>query len=487
MPIKIFNTLSGQKEEFIPVNPAGPDGRLPVNMYVCGITPYDETHLGHGRAYVTFDVVRRYLEYSGYKVTYVQNVTDVDDKIINKAQSLDPKSQIKEKCAAVVEQYLSSYFEVMNELNVRRADKYPKATEHIGDMIATIKVLVEKGFAYTVEVGGAAAEGAAAEKSYDVYFAVTKFPNYLKLSKRKLDDMEAGARVKVDERKKSPHDFALWKAAKPGEPAWDSPWGPGRPGWHIECSVMSAKYLGQPFDIHGGGRDLIFPHHENEIAQAEAATGKPFAKYWMHNGFVNINQQKMSKSLENFFALKDIFRSYPPRVVRFFLLKTHYRSPIDFSDTQLKEAQAALATIFNALDSYKKHLSEKVPVVKKKVKVDVNALRKKFKAAMDDDFNTAEALAVVFEIAHLMNIHVKNNEFDPALKDLQVELLEVLGIKVEQEQDLPDDVIKLRDDLDAARMRKDYSTADSLRAELTKMGYVVKTTPQGTILSLLAV
>jgi cysteinyl-tRNA synthetase len=444
-------------------------------------------------------VVRRYLEYCGYKVTYVQNVTDVDDKIINKSQITNPKSQtnpkfkiqIKQQCAAVVDRYLNSYFEVMDKLNVRRADKYPRATEHIDDMIAAIKILVEKEYAYTVDAGGTEGESvapAAAGKAYDVYFEVAKFKDYLKLSKRKLGDMEAGARVAVDERKKSPHDFALWKAAKEGEPSWSSPWGAGRPGWHIECSVMSVKYLGQPFDIHGGGCDLIFPHHENEIAQAEAATGKPFARYWMHNGFVNVNKQKMSKSLGNFFTLKDIFEKYDPMVVRCFLLKTHYRGPVDFADEQLKEAGAALSTIVNARDNYAvagaslaKASAAGVSAAGNQTAAEVALLRQKFKAAMDDDFNTAEALAVVFEIAHLMNTQVSAKQFDPALLDLLAELLEVLGLRLAK--NIPAEDLKLAAEIDAARREKNYALADQKRKILIDKGYSVKTTVSGTVLS----
>ncbi|MGB9613708.1 MAG: cysteine--tRNA ligase, partial [Candidatus Margulisiibacteriota bacterium] len=329
MGLKIYNTLTRRKEEFIPLNP--PE----VKMYVCGITPYDETHLGHARAYVTFDVIRRYLEYLGYKVTYIQNITDIDDKIIKKSETISkPEIQDpKQACAEIAQKYTDSYFEVMDKLKVKRADVYPKATDHIGEMVSWIRGLIEKGYAYVV--------------NGDVYFEVDKFADYGKLSKRKRKDMLAGLpRVEVDPRKKNPLDFALWKKAKEGEPSWESPWGPGRPGWHLECSVMSTKYLGEQFEIHGGGMDLEFPHHENEIAQTEALTAKkPWVKYWIHNGFVTVNKQKMSKSLGNFFTLKEIYEKFDPMVVRFFLLLTHYRSPINYSDKEMGSAQQAYARI----------------------------------------------------------------------------------------------------------------------------------------------
>ena len=467
MTIKLYNTQSRQKEEFEPKD------QKKVSMYVCGITPYDETHLGHGRAYVTFDVVRRYLEFSGYKVKYVQNVTDVDDKIISKALSTQDSgfspNEIKQRCAEIVDKHFSSYQEVMAELNVKPPTKYVKATEHIKEMVKTIKTLIDKGFAYVVDG--------------DVYFEVAKYKDYGKLSRRKLDEMKAGARVKVDERKRAPQDFSLWKAAKPGEPAWASLWGEGRPGWHVECSVMSTKYLGQPFDIHGGGRDLIFPHHENEIAQAECATGKPLVKYWMHNGFVNVNKQKMSKSLGNFFTLKDIFEKFDPMIVRFFLLQTHYRSPIDFSDEQLKEAGVALSNIQRAVSDFDFMVAAKDKAMKKKVKIDIQPLEEKFKAAMDDDFNTAVAIAVIFEIVHLMNKQVKTREYDEKVRGLLVKLLGVLGLKIERAEKSTGDsaaIEKLIAARNAARKNKDFKTADKIRDDLKAKGIVLEDTPLGT-------
>ncbi|HPU35217.1 MAG TPA: cysteine--tRNA ligase, partial [Bacillota bacterium] len=304
--MEIYNTLTRRKETFQPREPGK------VYMYVCGPTTYNYIHLGNARPLVFFDTVRRYLLYKGYDVLYVQNFTDVDDKIINRAreEGEDPLS--------LARKYINEYFKDADALNVRRADRHPRVSDHMPDIVRVVEELVQKGFAY--EVDG------------DVYFEVRKFPGYGKLSGRSLEDMQAGARVEVDSRKRDPMDFALWKAAKPGEPSWDSPWGPGRPGWHIECSVMSLKYLGPGFDIHGGGYDLVFPHHENEIAQSEAATGKPFVRYWMHNGFITVNEEKMSKSLGNFFLVRDILSRFSPEVVRFFLLSTHYRSPLDFDD-----------------------------------------------------------------------------------------------------------------------------------------------------------
>ena len=413
MALSIYNTLSGRKEEFTPLNPPN------VKMYVCGITPYDETHIGHARAYITFDVIRRYLENSGYNVQSVQNFTDVDDKIINKSQ------QLAVSCKQLAEANIASYFEVMDKLNVKRADIYPKATEHIAEMVRWIERLIEKGYAYVL--------------AGDVYFEVARFVDYGKLSKRKLEDMEAGARVGVDERKKSPFDFALWKTAKDGEPSWDSPWGKGRPGWHIECSAMSCKYLGEQFDIHGGGMDLIFPHHENEIAQTEGATGKPWVKYWVHNGFVNINKQKMSKSLGNFFTVKDILAKFDPMVVRFFLMQTHYRSPINYSDTELLSSQEAYGRIvkfIENLDFLISKTSDHAPVIESKdMGEELSHFKDQFMAAMDDDFNTAGAIAAVFDMIHFCNKTLAEGESEKEcleiMKKSVLALCHILGMKIE--------------------------------------------------------
>jgi cysteinyl-tRNA synthetase len=323
MALRIYNTLSAAKEEFVPLQPGK------VSMYVCGVTVYDNCHIGHARANVAFDVVYRYLRHSGYDVTYVRNYTDIDDKIINRANKEGVPFNV------ISERYIQSFDEDMARLGLALPTHQPKATEFVEEIIALVQTLVDRGAAYAVDG--------------DVYFCVEKFPGYLKLSKRNLEEMQAGARIDVDERKHHPMDFALWKSAKPGEPFWSSPWGNGRPGWHIECSAMSMKLLGDTFDIHGGGKDLVFPHHENEIAQSEAASGQPFVRYWMHNGFVNINAEKMSKSLGNFFTIREVLDRYDSEVLRFFLLSAHYRSPIDFSDQNLADAEAGLDRIYSAL------------------------------------------------------------------------------------------------------------------------------------------
>jgi len=385
--LKLYNTLSGKKEEFVPIHPGT------VLFYACGITVYDYSHLGHARGAVAFDVIRNYFDRKGYKVTYVRNFTDVDDKIINRAKQ---EGITAEK---VAQKYIQAYHEDMKRLGVARADVEPLATEHVSEMVQIVKGLVEKGHAYPVDG--------------DVYFRVASFSDYGKLSKRNLEDLKAGARVEIDERKTDPLDFALWKASKPGEPAWDSPWGPGRPGWHIECSAMSFKHLGETFDIHGGGKDLIFPHHENEIAQSEAYSGKKFVNYWLHNGFVNINQEKMSKSLGNFFTIRDILDQYDAEIVRLFLLSTHYRSPIDFSDANLKDARAGLDRFYTMKEGMLKYLTgKKVPMGKPEEVVasadrplfdKITNLPKAFDEAMDDDFNTAFAIGLIYDLVREVN------------------------------------------------------------------------------------
>jgi cysteinyl-tRNA synthetase len=464
--LKIYNNLTRKKEAFEPIDPPK------AAMYVCGITPYDETHLGHARAYVTFDIIKRYIEYSGYSVVHVQNITDIDDKIIRRAK--DEGRGTKE----IAEKYTDSFFEVMDKLNVKRADMYPKATEHISEMIDWIKGLMDKEFAYRLDDG--------------IYFEVDRFAGYGKLSRQKKGEVEAGARVEVDKSKKNPLDFALWKFAKEGEPSWDSPWGQGRPGWHIECSVMSTKYLGEQFDIHGGGLDLQFPHHENEIAQTEALTGKiPWVKYWIHNGFVTINQQKMSKSLGNFFTLHQIYEKFDPMVVRLFLLSTHYRSPINFSDTQLMEACEAYGRLLSTVDNLD-FLISKVPPAEAEVEVletddELAVLKRKFEEAMDDDFNTAGALGVIFELVRFINEHVKEEKIDKdSLKDdkrMLLDLCEVLGLKIIAAP-IPlepvSEIDKLVAEREAARKNKDFKRADEIRAELGARGIILEDTPYGT-------
>ncbi|MBI5399199.1 cysteine--tRNA ligase [Candidatus Saganbacteria bacterium] len=474
MVLRLFNTLSGEKEIFFPLNPPQ------VKMYVCGITPYDATHLGHGRAYVTFDVVRRYLKFSGFQVTYVQNLTDIDDKIIKKSE-INTKSEnqnIKQKCREIVEKYTTEYFEVMDQLNVLRADQYPKATEMIPDMIKVIQRLIERGCAYVA--------------GNDVYFSVASFADYGKLSKRKKKDLLAGARMGINESKKDPLDFALWKGAKPGEPSWSAPWGEGRPGWHIECSTMSNKLLGETFDIHGGGRDLIFPHHENEIAQAQAYNGKLFVKYWLHNGFVNINQQKMSKSLGNFFTLKDIFRKFAPLVVRLFLLLTHYRSPINYSDQELasaKEAYNRLVRFIADLDFRLQKTNDSAPQIELVgLQDELLEFKNKFITAMDDDFNTAGALAEIFNLVHYCRKKMEAGEIERecliVMKQTVEHLCGILGLMIKTEAAVSDkitpEVERLIAEREIARKAKNFQQADEIRQKLTLMGVIIEDTPQGT-------
>ncbi|MBU4316068.1 MAG: cysteine--tRNA ligase [Proteobacteria bacterium] len=374
MPIKIYNTLTRKKEIFLPVEPGK------VKMYVCGPTVYDSSHIGHARSVVVFDVVNRYFKIQGYDVTYVRNFTDIDDKIINRANELGVDTQ------TLTKRFIKEFYADMDALHVERATLEPKATDHIDDIILVIQRLEAKGLAYAS--GG------------DVFFRVGKFEGYGKLSGRKLEDMQAGARIDIDENKENPMDFVLWKAAKPGEPSWKSPWGEGRPGWHIECSAMSSHFLGETFDIHGGGKDLIFPHHENEIAQSEGAFDKPFVRYWMHNGFVNINKEKMSKSLGNFLMIKDVLKAYHPEVVRMFLLSSHYRSPIDFSDQVMEESKTGLDKIYALLERI-----ERIPgPSKKNVRSEEHQdLWNRFCEALDDDFNTAQGIGVLFDGARLLN------------------------------------------------------------------------------------
>ena len=381
MPLRVYNTLTGSKEEFVPINPGK------VGMYVCGVTVYDHCHIGHARANVVFDMIYRHLCSKGLEVTYVRNYTDIDDKIINRANR-DGVAYNE-----ISERFIKEFDNDMARLMLQIPTFQPKATEHIPEIIALVQTLIDKGFAY--------------QSGSDVFYRVDRFEGYLKLSKRNLEDMQAGARIDVDERKEHPMDFALWKGAKPGEPYWESPWGQGRPGWHIECSAMSTKFLGETLDIHGGGKDLIFPHHENEIAQSEAASGKPFVKYWLHNGFVNINSEKMSKSLGNFFTIKEILESYDAEVLRFFLLSAHYRSPIDFSDQNLKEAELGLERIYKALAGIDERLAsgantpadaDNAEFVEK-----VAGFAARFGDAMDDDFNTALALGHLFDLVRVIN------------------------------------------------------------------------------------
>jgi cysteinyl-tRNA synthetase len=476
MSLRVYNTLSGKKEEFQPLVPGK------VGMYVCGVTVYDYCHIGHARANIVFDIVYRYLQYREFDVTYVRNYTDVDDKIIARANERGISSQ------ALSEEFIEAFDEDMAALGLRKPSHEPKATAHIAQIIALVKQLIDKGMAY--------------ESAGDVYYSVEKFSDYLKLSKRNMEEMQAGARIAPGEQKRNPMDFALWKAAKPGEPSWESPWGAGRPGWHIECSAMSSTLLGDTFDIHGGGRDLIFPHHENEIAQSEGASGKPFVKYWLHNGFVNINQEKMSKSLGNFFTIRDILKSYDPEVVRFFILTAHYRSPVDFSDQNLKDSQAGLSRFYEALQTANDAV-EGCPEGETAAEDGVQ-LETQFRAAMDDDFNTAQAIGFLFEGARSINRLVAEKKFRKkadkvasvrAIREKLLELGEVLGLfgsdpaswlkqqnlKGLQELGLTEADVDaaIKDRLDA-RSSKDFDRADQIREELAQRGVELLDSPTGT-------
>ena len=473
--LKIYNTLTGKKEPFEPLT-AGT-----VKMYVCGVTVYDECHLGHARSALVFEMIRRYLEHSGLSVTFVKNFTDVDDKIINRA------NELKIPWQAVTARYIDAYYRDMGRLGIQPATVEPKATEHMAEIIALVQVLIQKGVAYQV--------------NSDVYFQVEKYGAYGRLSKRKLDDMQAGARVEVDERKRHPMDFALWKGAKPGEPSWDSPWGKGRPGWHIECSAMSMKHLGETFDIHGGGADLIFPHHENEIAQSCGATGKEFARYWIHNGFVQINQEKMSKSLGNFFTIREIFeksewsQEITGEVLRYFLLTNHYRGPLDFSDQGLREAKHAVDGFYDLFNRLKEPAKTEGPV-NEKFTTAIERTRSTFKQAMDDDFNTPEAVAELqgfrSEVNKLLEAGLSTKAGKQA-RELFRSLGSVLGLfQLEQWQfnvvlsdigvsGLTDaEIDRLKDERNEARKQKNFARADEIRKTLAEKGITLEDRPDGT-------
>ena len=470
--MRIYNTLSGRKEEFIPMTPGK------VKMYVCGVTVYDYCHIGHARSAIVFDVIRRYIRYKGFDVTFIKNFTDIDDKIINRSR------QEGLPWDAIARKYTEEYYKDMDALGVGRADVEPRATEHIKEMIGIIQGLIERDYAYEVEG--------------DVYFEVDRLPEYGKLSKRDREEMIAGARVEIDERKKNPMDFALWKRSKEGEPSWDSPWGAGRPGWHIECSAMSIKLLGESFDIHGGGADLIFPHHENEIAQSESFTGKPFARYWVHNGFITIDKEKMSKSLGNFFTVREILDKFDAEVVRLFLLSTHYRSPIEFSDEQLREAESSLeryySTILRIHDFLEKDDAGGSLNAEKNFEERVLQFRERFKEAMDDDFNTALALGHIFEFIRDANRFLDGKPSGPEDRELLQKTKKILSeigkvlnifgrtpeewyrslmvmkkIGLSEKEIL--EKIKQRQD---ARQRKEWEVADRIRKELEGKGIILE-------------
>ena len=462
MTIRVYNTLGGEKQPFEPIEPGK------VRMYVCGPTVYDYCHIGHARSVVVFDVIARYLRQSGFDVTYVRNFTDVDDKIIRRANETDQDP------GAVAARFIQAFYDDMDALLVRRANHEPRVTEYIQPIIDLVQRLEQRGHAYAVDG--------------DVYFDVTTFDSYGKLSGRRLDDMEAGARIEVDARKRHPHDFALWKAAKPGEPAWDSPWGQGRPGWHIECSAMSSTLLGDTFDIHGGGKDLIFPHHENEIAQSEAGSGHPYVKYWLHNGFVNINHEKMSKSLNNFLMIRDVLEHHHPEAVRMFLLSSHYRSPIDFTPDAMAEASAKLTRIYTLL----RRLAGRTPAPAEQV--GASPLWHQFSAEMDDDFNTAAGIGTLFEAVRATNQLL--DAADAPAAEIAVNhgailrMGEVLGIATldpeayfkSQARDVDAAVIEeFIARRAAARKARDWAEADRLRDELTTMGVAIEDRPEGTV------
>lgn len=475
MTIQIYNTLSGKKEPFEPLEPGK------VKMYVCGPTVYDSCHIGHARSVVVFDVISRYFRSQGYDVTYVRNFTDIDDKIIDRANQLGIDSK------ALAEKYIHEFYKDMDALNVERAIVEPKATAHIDPIIKIIETIIQKGFGYHVDG--------------DVFFAVDSFEAYGKLSGRSLEEMEAGARVDIDNRKRNPFDFVLWKSAKPGEPSWPSPWGNGRPGWHIECSTMSSKYLGESLDIHGGGKDLIFPHHENEIAQSEAAFGKPFVRYWIHNGFVNIDKEKMSKSLGNFLLIKDVIKSYHPEAVRLFLLSNHYRSPIDFTEKSMEEATIGLDRIYALLERVQK----KIDLTSETFGLEKGKHWELFCQSMNDDFNTARGIGIIFNTVHEINrlLDRYKNRFPTdiraVLRSSYADLLKigkVMGFLTETpesyfeekrqrtlERESIDRVIieKMIEERKVARKAKDWAKADQIRKELGEKNIILEDRLEGTI------
>ena len=463
--MQIYNTQSRKKEEFVPIEPGK------VSIYCCGPTVYNYFHIGNARPFIVFDTLRRYFEHKGYEVKYVQNFTDIDDKMIRRAN--EEGITVKE----LGERFIEEYYKDADALGIERATVNPKATEHIPEIIAMIEKLVAKGLAYACDNG-------------DVYYNTQAFPGYGKLCGQNLEDLESGARIDVDPNKKHPMDFALWKAQKPGEPAWDSPWGKGRPGWHIECSAMSTKYLGETIDIHCGGKDLVFPHHENEIAQSEGATGKPFVHYWMHNGFINVDNQKMSKSLGNFFTVRDISKEFDLEAVRMFMLGAHYRSPINFSREMIEQAKASLDRLYTARDHYAFLLENakdgEMGEKENDLLAKVQAAREGFDAAMDDDLNTADAIGKLFELVRAANAGLDEHSPKAAVKavlDTLDELAGVLGILSRKTAADDAKVQELLAQRAEARANKNWAESDRLRDEITKLGYILKDTKQGQQIS----
>lgn len=464
--MKIYNTMTRKKEEFVPLVPGE------VKMYSCGPTVYNYFHIGNARPFIIFDTLRRYLEYRGYQVKFVQNFTDIDDKMIKNAN--EQGITVRE----LADRFIAEYFKDAKGLSIREATVHPRATENIDAIIKTISTLIDKGFAY--------------EADGDVYFETQRFAEYGKLSGQPLEELAAGARINVDERKRNPMDFALWKKKKEGEPSWKSPWGEGRPGWHIECSAMVNRYLGETIDIHSGGQDLIFPHHENEIAQSECATGKPFARYWMHNGYINVNNEKMAKSKGNFFTVRDVAQKYDYEVIRFFMLSAHYRSAINFADELLKQSEAGLERLYTCLynleflqaKAQKKPLSAEDEAVLAKL----SDFSDQFCAAMDDDLNTADAISALFDLARFLNTNITAESplalFEASIAKMH-ELGDVLGILYKKQEDSVSPEIKaLLEKRKAARQNKDWALSDQLRDELKALGVEVLDTRQGMKLNI---
>ncbi|MBQ5816433.1 MAG: cysteine--tRNA ligase [Oscillospiraceae bacterium] len=457
--MKILNTLTGKKDEFVPLHEGV------VNMYVCGPTVYNYIHIGNTRPLCVFDTLRRYFEYVGYKVNYVQNFTDIDDKLIKRA------NEENTTVPALAEKYIAEYKKDAEGLNVRPATVHPRATDNIDNIIALISTLEEKGYAYSV--------------NGDVYFRTKKYNEYGKLSHQPLEELEAGARINVSEQKEDPMDFALWKAAKEGEPFWQSPWGKGRPGWHIECSAMAKSILGETIDLHCGGQDLIFPHHENEIAQSECANGTCFSRYWMHNGYINIDNRKMSKSLGNFFTAREIGEAYGYEPIRYIMVSSHYRSPVNYSTEIIEQAKAALDRLYTCRENLKfakEHAEEKdaTDLIAK-----LASYEEQFRNAMDDDFNTADALAAVFELVREINSNVVGTtpaaSYVEAASELFESLVNVLGLLYERksESSLDSEIEALIEERQAARKARDFARADAIRDELKAQGIVLEDTPQG--------
>jgi cysteinyl-tRNA synthetase len=461
--MQIFNSLTRKKEEFKPIH----EGK--VGIYACGPTVYNFFHIGNARPFITFDVLRRQLEREGYQVTFVQNFTDIDDKMIRRAN--EEGITVKE----LADRFIAEYYVDAGALGIRPATVHPKATEHISEIIQLITRLIDNGHAYATPSG-------------DVYYRVSAFPGYGKLSGQNMEDRETGAseRLNVETDKEAPEDFALWKAQKPGEPAWDSPWGKGRPGWHIECSAMSMKYLGETFDIHCGGKDLLFPHHENEIAQSEGATGKKYVNYWMHNGFINVDNQKMSKSLNNFFTVRDIAKEYDLEAVRLFMLSAHYRSPINFSREQIEAANASLNRLYTARNSLRFQIEngEDRPLNTEETAFTERLKRyeKRFDEAMDDDMNTADALGAIFELVKDANVTLQQGSSreaaKAALNSLEA-ICDVLGLLSKKEDELPEEIAALVKERAEARKNKDWARSDELRNQIVNAGYILEDTKQG--------